>query len=112
MMCLRLTARVDCHNICYMPNDQKMLNLAVFSMIPACKGCNTCHVSSQLALAVWRENQLTKRKNTFVRSQLKKRGPPPNPLHALLGAVELEDSIAIRRHHRQPAKFLTHNSRS
>ena len=41
----RLTRAVDCNNICYMPNHQKLLNLAVFSMIPGCKGCNRCHCS-------------------------------------------------------------------
>ena len=37
---------------------------------------------------------------------------PQNPtrqVHALLGAVELEDSLAEKRRHRQLTEILTHN---
>src|SRR4030095_14203001 len=47
--------------------------------------------SWQLALAVWLENQLTKRKN-FSLEPSQKAGPPPNPLHAVLGCFSVNNS--------------------
>jgi len=35
---------------------------------------------------------------------------PTSRVHALLGAVELEDSIATKRHHRQTDKIIAHDS--
>ena len=37
------------------PNDQKLLNLAVFSMISACKKCNGCYCSCHKALGAYAE---------------------------------------------------------
>jgi hypothetical protein len=55
--------------------------------------------AERLALAVWRENQPTKRTNAFVQSQLKTRGLPPNPLHALLARFRF-------------VRFVTHNQKA
>jgi len=45
------------------------------------------------------------RKNPKPEKCLKMATNPHHPLHALLGAVELEDSLTEKRHHRQPTKF-------
>jgi hypothetical protein len=49
------------------------------------------------------------RKNSKPEKYLKMRQNPHHPLHALLGADELEDSLADKRHCRHPDKILTHN---
>jgi hypothetical protein len=48
-------------------------------------------------------------KKTKPEKCLKTAQSPTSPLHALLGAVELEDSLAKKRRHRQPNEILTHN---
>jgi hypothetical protein len=46
--------------------------------------------AQRLALAVGLESQLTKWRKLFVQNQLQKRGPLPNPLHAVLGTFHSE----------------------
>jgi hypothetical protein len=53
--------------------------------------------------------RLGSRKNSKPEKCLKTAQSPTSPLHALLGAVELEDSLAEKRRHRQPNEILTHN---
>ena len=49
------------------------------------------------------------RKNSKPENCSKMPQNPTCPVHALLGADELEDSLADKRHCRQPDKILTHN---
>ena len=49
------------------------------------------------------------RKNPKPEKWYSKPQTPKNPLHALLGVVELEDSLAEKRHHRQLNEIFTHN---
>jgi hypothetical protein len=48
-------------------------------------------------------------KSTSVEKCLKNAPSPQRPVHALLGAVELEDSLTEKRHYRQLNEILTHN---
>jgi hypothetical protein len=49
---------------------------------------------------------LESRKNSKPEKYLKMPQNPTNPVHALLGAVELEDSLVEKRHHCQHGKVL------
>ena len=52
------------------------------------------------------EKMIESRKNPKPEKCYSKPQTPKNPLHALLDAVELEDSMAKKRHRRQHGKFL------